>query len=148
MTIKNQKSIDFLVQSETSVLKNILNKLELINKLNLALAKLLDPELQPHCQVANYRDGQIVIQVDSPVFATLLRFQLPQLLSALRKEPGLAGIASLHHIVRPAVASVIKPQVPVQRKISSENAAYLRNLAVGISDEKLKAVLENLGKLG
>lgn len=149
MTIKNRKSIDFLVASDTSALKNILTKLELINKLNAALAKYLEPDLRAHCQVANYRDGQIVIQVDSPVFATLLRFQLPHLLSLLRKEPGLAGITSLQHIVRPiASTAVLKSYPEIDRKLSVDNAAYLQDLALTISDEKLKAVLEHIAKLG
>ena len=146
MAIKNHKSIEFLEKSKLNSCKDVLMRVAAIQKVDQIFKTLIDQELAKHCQVANYRNGQVVIEVESAAWATLLRFQLPTLLSELRQN-GLASIASLdYYILKRVAEKPIRQQPPVEKKLSTENAQYLKDIAEGLTDPTLKQALLNLSK--
>lgn len=74
-----------------------------IEKIDLAhsiVHKYLPAELQPYCKVINLRQSILVIEVTDGVWASQLRYQLPDLLNILRKETMLCGLIKIEIIVR------------------------------------------------
>jgi len=145
MAIKNHKSIEFLAESELNSCKEVMKRVAAIQKIDQVFKTLIDQELANHCQVANYRNGQVIIEVESAAWATLLRFQLPTLLSEMRQQ-GLASVASLDYYIltRPTEKPVKK--LSVAKNLNPENAQYLQDIAAGMTDSKLKEALEKLSR--
>ena len=145
MAIKNHKSIEFLEQSELNSCKDVLKRVAAIKKIDQVFKTLIDQELARHCLVANYRNGQVVIEVESAALATLLRFQLPSLLSEMRKN-GLASVASIDYYILNRAPDKPHKQLEAAKSLSADNAQYLRDIAEGITDSKLKEALLKLSR--
>ena len=144
MAIKSHKSIKQIAESNASNFSKILKHVARLEKMNQAIKALLSPEMVAYCQVANYREGQIILEIKNAAIATLIRFQLPNLLSKIRQDPTLAGVTSISYYIQPA----IKKQIPilplVNRNLSPKNAQCLNDIAAGINDPKLKSLLIKL----
>ncbi len=57
------------------------------------IRELLPTEIAPHCTSVGQDKGSIHLLCDSPIWASRLRYMVPQLLSELRRRhPGLANI--------------------------------------------------------
>lgn len=140
MTIKNRKSIDFLTESHTLGLQAILERVAQIKALDEVIKTLLDEKLRHHCTVINYRGHRVIIAVDNAAFGTLLRFQLPELLSTLRQNPAFASVAGLDYYVRPTVP-LASPALTEIREISTKTAQNIDAAAAHITDPVLKAAL-------
>lgn len=100
MTKKPEQSVHTILAKGQGPLGYVLAKVEQLRTLNQQIQTLLRPELAQHCQVANLRDGCLILQVDNAAWATQLRFEQTELLSKLRKQPALAGLASIKIQVR------------------------------------------------
>jgi len=146
MTTKTHKTIEEIANSDETQFGNILKKVECINSLNELLMPLLDPEMARHCQVANYRQGQLIIEVENAAIATILRFQLPDILAKLRQNPRLAGIASIAFYIKSTTPPQTQPQLSAERNLSRSNAELLIDIANGIKNKQLKQCLLKLSK--
>ena len=93
-------NVNQLVSKPAGNIKRLLDQLAIIETLNNTLHDKLNATLSPHARVINLRKSTLVIAVDSPVWASRLRFQLTDLLSAFR-ESGFQGLANIEVIVQP-----------------------------------------------
>jgi hypothetical protein len=66
-----------------------------------ALDRALPATLAGHCHLINVRGNQLILQVESPSWATRLRFSLPGILDALRGAVD-GELARAHIKIRPA----------------------------------------------
>lgn len=141
-----KNSLDCLFNSDNGQVNNIIKKFYLLQALNEAFMNIIDERFKPYCRVGNYRDGIVVIMVDSSTWMTPLRFQAPELLSKLRRVPGLAGIAQIEFKVMP---SSMEPEAPAAKPIhglSSETAHYYESLADDCDSAELGEALRRLAK--
>lgn len=76
-------------------LHKLLAKLEQIKQLNLFVTSHLEPSLAKQCQVANLRDGVLILSTTSPAWKHKLRFAALDLLSALRANPHWSNLKSI-----------------------------------------------------
>ncbi len=106
---------------------------------------LADP-LNNHCCVANFRDGCLILKVDSAAFATQLRYKTGDLLNALRTIPALCGLRSISHYINPKENEATPRQLHVHHNLSDQNAKLLLDLAANVEDESLKKALRSLAK--
>lgn len=82
-----------ILSHENSILTDIVQKTKTINALNGTLYKILPQPLNQHCRVANIRNKCLVIEIDSPNWATKIRFIIPELLHKMQKKyPNIAKI--------------------------------------------------------
>jgi hypothetical protein len=96
------------------------------------------------CRVANIKNGDtLLLQTDSPVWATRLRYQTPKLLETLRNTPEWGSIQHIRIQVRPAAHP---PRSRPSRRInlSHQNATLLRTTAESLTDPRLKSALLRL----
>lgn len=75
-------------------LQSICQKAVEIDKLNLLVKQFLPTHLSEHCRVSSFSKGTLTVQIDDPAWATELRYSLPELRDALRKE-GLYQLISV-----------------------------------------------------
>ncbi|NNM60098.1 MAG: DUF721 domain-containing protein [Legionellales bacterium] len=144
--MKTKKTLDYLQSHENNALSVLINKVGKIAELDKAVKNNLSSPLCDHCRVANLRQGRLILQADSPVWGSKLRFESSSLLSKLRQEPLFAGLVGIDFFVAPFSpsfnASVARPKIePHINPLSAKNRQLLRETADKITDPKLQAVL-------
>lgn len=125
-------------------LRPLLQKAQTLQQISALLAKLLPPDLWQHCQVQNIEGGCLVLAADHAAWATHLRYQQTNLLSALRQHRAFSHVGSVRVRVIPTVE---KPSKPSRRlSMSAQVGSLLTSTANGISNEKLRDALLRLAK--
>lgn len=82
-------------------LRTILDKARHIALLDKFLIKNLPDALHSYYTVANLRENTLIIHTDTATHATLLRYQLPQLMQAFQKNPTGLAIHDIAVAIRP-----------------------------------------------
>lgn len=127
--------------------QSILKKTQYINQLDTILHTVLPSDLKKYCRVADIKSTCLILQVDNGAWATRLRYEAPQLLSALKTHRDFANIVSIRWQVQTqssgnnATSSQPTPHKPVQSKIIKD---LLVASSQAIKNEKLKASIERL----
>ncbi|KTT47601.1 MAG: RNA-binding protein [Pseudomonas sp. PGPPP4] len=123
-------------------LKSLFREAERLGRLQQLLEEQLQPAARPHCRVASWREGTLLLVVNDAHWATRLRYQQRRLLRLLQQAPEFAGLMRLQFKMQPSpgVATRVRPV----RQVSQVGADSLRDVAAGIRDPKLKAALERL----
>lgn len=124
-----------------SVLSKLLEHARQIEALDQALKGCLEPPLNRHCQVANLTSSRLVLHVRSPIWATRLRYIVPDLLACLRKFGGLTLRCQVQLRVRYPEIGVAAPAVSRRLQLSAKSAAVIRNAALSIDNPELKSAL-------
>lgn len=130
----NNHSLNWLIQ-----------KARKLREFDQQLKAVLDQKLLDHCKVANYQDGCLVICADNPSSATLLRFQVPELIEKLRHQPGLGQLSSIKcqiEIKQEKENIKLADVWPVSEAIITE----LKASAGSLSNLKLRDSIEQLVK--
>ncbi len=129
----------------------LLRHCQRLRSLETLVEPLLPPPMAGHVRVANYRQGELVLQTDSPAWTTRLRFETPALERALRSR--LDGFRRLTVATRPGhdpIARTRGDERPSRRprSISPRSAAALRALARSPrTDPRMARALERLAGL-
>ena len=122
----------------------ITDKALLLEKLNATILPLLPKACHSHIRATNYENKELVIIVDSPVWAARLRTQHKAISALLKKELSF-----------PVSSFKIKFQQPEKKKqkpaikppyLSSQAAKQISQTANTIDDEELKTALLHLSK--
>jgi hypothetical protein len=119
---------------------------ELRHATDLLRARLGTP-LGDHCQVANWRDDTLVVQVDSAAWASRLRFLAPKILAALSETQGCIGLRKLKVIVRPLHHEPGNTR-PRHFRLSARSALLLRDIGESTADAALRETLLRLSRRG
>lgn len=98
------------------------------------------------CKVSRFSKGCLVLAVDDPVWATQLRFELPQLRDKLRQE-GLHQLTSIRINLLPETPAIKPPKKKSREAFISNNAKRnIHESAAHCSYAPLKEALERLCK--
>jgi hypothetical protein len=128
----------------SGVLPYLLHHCQTLLYLNQLLPLTLSAPLQPHCYVANIRAQTLVIQVDSALWATRLRYEIPRCLKHWQTLFPAQQIEKIEIQVRP-LTSTPNSSAPYPKPILSKKAATsLREVANTVTHPKLKGVLLRL----
>ncbi len=124
---KTLRVSDVLFDHGTSM-GGLLRQASFLMQLEHRLSACLDADLSAHLQVAALRDGRLTLVTPAATWATRLRMQLPQIVSALNE----AGYTEIERIdVR--VAPLFERPAPSRRRKSLSPAA--------------KQALEHMGRI-
>jgi hypothetical protein len=99
---KKSKRVADVLSDHRSTLGKLLKRGSLLMQLQHLLSGVLDPSLAKRFQVANVRDGKLVLVTPAAAWATLLRMQSHELVGALR-EAGYRDIESIEVRIAPLV---------------------------------------------
>jgi hypothetical protein len=125
------------------VLRRLEREIEAQADLLSEIRRLLPADLAPHCGAARMHGDRLVIHVDSPVWATRLRYLAPQIVSLLQAQhPDLREIKSKVLISR----QNHRPHHPRTARRSPIAADVVDSSATDIGDAHLRAALQRLAR--
>lgn len=135
------KSLNTLINKDTSILGQMLNKATQLKNTETLVRSFLPEELGKLFRVANYQNQKLTLLTASASNLTQMRFLQAQLLYKLQQHlPDLKGFDIK---VRPEPPKV--EQVFIKLNISAASKTKLKLLAEDVKDPRLKAVLIRLG---
>lgn len=139
-----QKSKEKSVRSVRDILASgphaqLLTQHGLNNKLLGLVRQQLSNPSSLHCVNAQLQNDTLVVHVDSPAWASKLRFQLGALLPGLRKIPSLDGLQQIQIRVLPGAENKSLGGTAPADRLTAESADMIRTLAGAISDDTLRA---------
>jgi len=146
----NKYSKQFLadVVAKSPDLSRFIKKIEQLSKLNQAVKQQLDPTLARQCQVANLRNGMLILTTPSSIWGHQLRFQEMELLSALRATPEWCGLTSIQSRVVPISSTQRVPRLDFpgfsKPHLSDMGARTLKETAHSIASPRLQQALLRL----
>lgn len=129
--------------SDDKTLSPMLRHAHELLRVEAIIRGLLPQNLRSRFRVANLRGRRLVLTADSPVWATRLRCQLPDMLRRMKDAaPG-------HSISEIDVKVAFLPTRPTSKlprcpRVSAESAKLLRDAANGCGDGALQAALLRL----
>lgn len=144
----HEKTPHTFLSTSGVTLPKLYRKAQILLRLQSYLTSHLGAPISDHCRVANWRDGCLIIQVDSAAWALHVRYTTPDLLEKLRKIPELRALRTIQHYVQPAMNAHNTTPSESEIKLSQENARLLRDLANTIPHQNLANALKRLANRG
>lgn len=143
----SNKPLHFTTVCQTNQhLQQMSKRAQKLTQLNSILQEILPSQFAGHCQLANMKDGKIIIHTENAAIASLLRFHSATICKTFSSQ-------LVEKIVRVEVK--VKPNYPSQRSaksniidMSNNNAALIAQTAAGLDDGQLKTALHKLAKRG
>lgn len=126
---------------ETKGLKTLLRQAERIEHLQRMLESQIQPAARPHCKVASWREGTLLLIVTDGGWATRLRYQQKRLHRDLLQLSAFSGLMRILFKVEPSYTTE-RPKKSIE--LSKRAAASISASAEGITNPALKAALERL----
>jgi hypothetical protein len=114
-----------------------------LEALDRALRQTLPPVLREQVRFANFRDDRLVFLASSPAWASRLRMQQAQILTAARAIGANAGSVT----VKVAPLPPPDPQPEQSKPLSAAAALHLKAAAKSILDPELKALFLELASV-
>lgn len=125
-------------------LMEISNRVIQLEELNNKLQTHLPSYLREHCHVGSFNNGCMVIMVNNAAWASELRYNLPELRDALRKEAGIYQLASIK--ITMITLDVTKARKPSDKKLSSTARQAIKDCGEQCEYPPLKQALFKLSK--
>jgi hypothetical protein len=127
-------------------LPRLLEQRRLLAELHRVLCGALPPPLDSHCQVLNLRHQCLVLAVDSPLWASRLRYLTRTLLQHLSQVESVT-VRTIQIKIRPEPGP--KKKKPIRNsRLSADNARLLQQTANTLGDERLRAALLRVASHG
>lgn len=145
MTKFNRSVSQYFEAPEAAGLSGLLQHVNYLQTLTPLLMSALPDVIAQHCQLANYRQGRLIISVNNQAMATRLRFILPDLRQQLRKHPAFAGLIGIDFYMAKPLPNhpITKPRQPHYRKQISTEQISLQSEYI-IPDKALQVLWQQL----
>ncbi|MCC6715114.1 MAG: DUF721 domain-containing protein [Gammaproteobacteria bacterium] len=129
--------------SRDGTLSPILRHAHELLRVEAIIRGLLPQNLRSRFRVANLRGRRLVLSTDSPVWATRLRCQLPDVLRRMKDAAPENSVSEID--VKVALSQTQPtPKLPPHPHLSARSAKLLRDAADGCDDGALQAALLRL----
>lgn len=139
--------VDQLLNSASGGLSRLADHAAYLQRVTLALKRHLGEPLAAHCRVANVRDGVLILQADSPVWAAKLRFLAPAVLRHLAHEFHWREVGGTRVRVRPR--DRVRHSVSRgPRRLSAATAKLLKAVGEETDSAELRDALLRLSRHG
>ena len=130
------------VLKSSGMARDLLSQAQDMQRLLTRVRKHLPSPLESHCRAALIKKRQLILFVDSPAWASRLRYYSRNLKSLLLRE----GMRVERVAVRVMISDAPhQHKAKAAKKLSTENASLICQTAEGIGDEDLSAALKRLG---
>lgn len=141
--MKKPKPLRHIIANKAGSLSAILRNAQRLERLDTILKYTLQPPLDGIVQLANYREGILILLTPSPVWASRLRHMLPQLRQDLLHQSRFKELRDIQVRIAPLERATDTRQ-PANHHLSPESAAILKRTADTIQDPALKSALQRL----
>ncbi len=133
------------LHKKNSTLSDLYQQALAFKEIDQSLKKFLDPSLSSHFILASIKTEVAIILVNSPAWATRLRYNIPTILEALNNELNLKQIKTIRikvqHSESKRSSTKNKPVF-----LSKDTAKLLQDSANSINDSELKNCLIKISK--
>lgn len=126
---------------QDSKLKRLMHQAERLSYLQRLLESQLQPAARPHCKVASWREGTLLLVITDGGWATRLRYQQKRLHRDLQQMEAFNNLSRIVFKVQPSYTTE-RPKKTIE--LSKVAAASIQATAEGITNPALKAALERL----
>ncbi len=138
------KPLHKLLSGEKNQVADLITTARKLCRLNQYILSVLDQPLTDHCQVARFEGDLLVLNTDSPVWASRLHYYIPTLLHELKQNiPDLQGLKTIKITTTP-LSPEIAQNIVSERKISDAAASNITAMAESIEDTALRQALLRL----
>lgn len=138
------RSLNALLNADDGHIRRLLQQSQWLAELTDKLRCHLAPSIAAHCRAANLRSGVLVLQTDSPAWATRLRYHIPALRETLR-DHGLDQIRAVRVSVVPA--EKVPALSPARRaRLSASTSSLILQAAEATDDPALRDALTRLAR--
>ncbi|MFZ0219906.1 MAG: DciA family protein [Candidatus Aquirickettsiella sp.] len=124
-----------------SILAFIQNKVVQLTALNQIWQAEIANDLAEQTRVANFRDGYLIIECASAVWATRLRYSLPDITAKLSKYVELRELTHIEWKIQPQFHTPYAQLSTTPLALSSSSAQLLKNAADHIKIKPLQEAL-------
>ena len=157
----NSRTIKALFSSKSSKLHSLVSHAQQLAQLNQILQSLLSMPLKGHVIIANTTHDTLIINVDSAVWLTKTRLQLPEIFDKFKKLSGLTTLRDSKIKINPYMLYGYSAARPADtngknnrnqptpaavhpRSASDKTLSQISNVANNLQDPELKKALLNL----
>lgn len=114
------RPISYCLNKRLSELYEKVNQLQVLQNL---VEKYLPESLKPHCKVGSLNKGCLIITTDNAVWASQLRYILPELRDKLRTEGGIYQLISIKSQIKTnATQCEIVPKKKLKLSLAAQRA--------------------------
>ena len=124
---------------------NLVEKTQVLEKINFSLRALLPAPLNTHCWTASIRDQELTLVTDGSTWASQLRYLQREILKQLNAE-FLLELKKCR--IRIEAPRVVRERSPRRLELSSDSARTLARAADAMPDPELRAALQKLARRG
>lgn len=144
-----EKSLSTLLSDATHSFAAMQEKIKILQYLNLIWQQQIEMNLAQHTRVANYRENTLIIEADSPVWTTRLRFLIPDLINQLNQHFEFRHLKKIDWYIRPTEEKKLGAKIPKAKlKLTGQNADIIKETAQSITNQHLQQALRDLAKHG
>lgn len=132
-------------------LKTLYMHIKKISILNKHLSQYLVMPLKNHCTVAHYNNDILLINTDSSVWATKLRYCVPDILHIAKLKWGLSNLKTVRVNISPISNHHSTFTETVYNKklaLSKRSADFIESIAESIEDVSIKNALLRISNHG
>ncbi len=115
-----------------------------LEELNAKVGLYLPETLREHCHVGSFKNSCLILIVSNAVWASQLRYMLPELRDKLRSEAGIYQLASIKITVMMTDIASNTPSKPKSR-LSARAREMILSESARCTDAALKQALLQLG---
>jgi len=83
------------------VLNHIFHKLSILNTVENQIYPYIPGDLRDFCRLANFENNILIFAVKNSLWATKLKFSIPEILENIRTKACLPGVASISYYIEP-----------------------------------------------
>jgi len=138
-----QSLANYLTQAPQG-LQQVMRKAKELQLLQKTILSTLEPSWQKDCDIANLRDGCLVLITTNATIATQITFKAPELLKQLRANTTLPLIKEIRCKVRPFNTPSPTKTSKNTALLSTETAHLIKKMAETIEDKKLQEVMQRI----
>lgn len=143
---KTPRLVAQLLGFKTSKVSTLMAEAQRLSQINIIVRQSLDHQLGEHVRVASAADGLVTLVVDSPVWATRLRYMQSTIIEGLQKYSISADFHQIKFKVRPSgrydQKKQRRPKCPLS--ISHSSAERMKEALDTLPDSELKASLTKI----
>lgn len=134
-----------ILNHNSDLITRLMARARQLRRLENALMPVLQGELAHHVRLAGYQQGILTLLVDSPAWASQLRFSKPNLLKKLKNSDKFSEIADIIVKVAPIDQShdSVSHTIRVRSKQAKES---LLSTADAVNNDALKDALKRLAQ--
>ena len=118
-----------------------------IDHLNETIIQYLPENLRDHFTIGSFSNGNLVLITTNPIWASQLRYHLPDLRDTLRKDAGLYQLASIKiNIAADAIFPTIEKSTPRFLPLSANARETILSSSEQCDYDPLKTALKHLAE--